>query len=575
MSLTSIRKVKNRPLFGIAAAIAALALGWQGRAASASLKGDVLYVYNQVAGRGGIYGVNATGANFFAIVPGEGSGFATTEPPFPNPDVEEISQSRSNSRIAFSSIRDPNDSQRIYVMNGDATGVRQVTFHNPSAQSQPHSHPRVTADGSRIAYVNAETIAPPGSVSSNENCSGQQITGLWVANSDGANPHVIREQYWPFTSYCNAGVILDEVWSPDGTQLVVKDTMGSSGAGCANEIVVINADGSNQRQIACNNNWGQPTLGLDWSPDGSKVAALVACGGAGDEPSCSQWVIWDTSTWSVISTIPSPGGNANFATRFSPDSTLLAYNNTTGQIGIMDLSGNPVTSFSVPALNATELWWSANTTEAPAGMTLGVPSVYVNACPNYMVQLKPSTFDAPGALITHGYSGVNGSISSGDGDSWHVDGFGNAYYNQTRGSAAGALQLTNIGVSSNTVPLTVDSTCACQSAPAGITVTRGGLRYVASAQQQFVQTLTINNTSGSVVAGPINVVIQNLTSTVTLSNPSGTTGCTSSGSPFVTLVPAGSSLAAGASASATIYFRDPSLGGFTYSTAVTSGAGAP
>jgi hypothetical protein len=106
-------------------------------------------------------------------------------------------------------------------------------------------------------------------------------------------------------------------------------------------------------------------------------------------------------------------------------------------------------------------------------------------------------------------------------------------------------------------------------------VTRGGLRYVTSSADQFVQTLTVKNTTGSTVAGPINVVLENLTSTTILTNASGTSGCASPGSYFTTAVPAGSSLAPGASASVTLDFRDPSLGSFSYSTVVTAGAGAP
>jgi hypothetical protein len=101
------------------------------------------------------------------------------------------------------------------------------------------------------------------------------------------------------------------------------------------------------------------------------------------------------------------------------------------------------------------------------------------------------------------------------------------------------------------------------------------LRYVTSSQQQFLQTLTITNNSGSAIAGPVNIVIQGLPSTVTLTNAGGTTGCTSSGSPFMTVVLANGSLSAGQSASIQLDFRDPSLGGFSYTTAVTSGFGAP
>ncbi len=557
--------------------------------ATAATTGQFLYVNNQVAGRGGIFAIDANGLNLYGIVPGSGTGFSTTSPPFANPDIEEISQARANGRIAFGSVRASNDCstsgcglERIYVMNGDGFGVQQVTFHNPSVPGESHYDPRISADGSKIAYVNAETLPPPGTISGNgEDCSSTENHSLWVVNSDGSNPHVIRSPNYALVSYCNTGSVVDSSWSPDGTKLVVKDTMGNYNAQCSNEIVVINSDGSGALAINCNNNWGIPTQGLDWSPDGSKVVALAACGGSGGGPTCTQWVIYDTSTWIAIRAIPTPSGNDNFTIRFSPDSTELAYNdpNLPGGPGfvIMDLNGNTLSTVQ-PAVRpqTTELWWNPSSVNTPTTMTLGVSSVYVNSCPNYMVQLQPSTFDAFGNLITHGYSGVNGNIVSGDGDSWHVDGFGNAYYNQNRDSASGTLQLSNISVSSNTVPLTVDSSCNCQSnVSSGITVTRSGLRYVTSSEQQFVQTLTIKNNTSGPISGPINVVIQSLSANATLTNPGGTTGCTSSGSPYVTVVQSNSALAPGASATYPMTFRDPTLAGFTYSTTVTAGAGAP
>jgi hypothetical protein len=303
----------------------------------------------------------------------------------------------------------------------------------------------------------------------------------------------------------------------------------------------------------------------------------VACGGVGDEPNCWAVNIYNTSTWSVEYTISSFN---NYVIRFSPDSSLLAYfNNNTNTIDILNYTtgGTLVSSVNVAGYNAHpgQLVWGSGSPGTLSKMTLAVPSLYLNACTDYEVQLYPSLYNTAGVLVNHGYSGVNGIINSGDGDSWHVDGFGNAYYNQTRGSATGTLQLTNMGVSSNTIPMTLDSTCTCQAAGSGITVTRGGFRYVTSAQDQFVQTLAVTNNTGGTVSGPINVVIESLTSTATLTNPGGTTGCTSPGSPYVILVPSGSSLAAGQSASVSLDFRDPSLAGFTYSTAVTIGAGAP
>jgi hypothetical protein len=568
---------KHQCVFSLAAA--ALLLTLSVGTATAAATGEFLFLYNSGEGAGGIWGVDVTGTNFFGIEPGNGDGgFSTTNPPYPNPWIEDFTQARANGRIAFYSVMNPNDSGRIYVENGDGTGVLQVTFHNPSVSfNQPDWQPAISVDGSKVAYANSENIAPPGSISSNENCSGSQNTALWVVNSDGTNPHVVRQPNYGFTSYCNVGTIYGAAWSPDGTKLAVKDGMGNGNSNCANEVIVMNADGSNPVAINCNNNWGVPTMGLDWSPDGTKLAVDVACGGVGDEPNCWAVNIYNTSTWSVEYTISSFN---NYVIRFSPDSSLLAYfNNNTNTIDILNYTtgGTLVSSVNVAGYNAHpgQLVWGSGSPGTLSKMTLAVPSLYLNACTDYEVQLYPSLYNTAGVLVNHGYSGVNGIINSGDGDSWHVDGFGNAYYNQTRGSATGTLQLTNMGVSSNTIPMTLDSTCTCQAAGSGITVTRGGFRYVTSAQDQFVQTLAVTNNTGSTVSGPINVVIESLTSTATLTNPGGTTGCTSPGSPYVILVPSGSSLAAGQSASVSLDFRDPSLAGFTYSTAVTIGAGAP
>ena len=469
-------------------------------------------------------------------------------------------------------------------MNGDGSGVTQVTFHNPAATSQDHLRPSISSDGSKIAYINGETIAPSGSISSNNvNCTGSETQSLWVANSDGTNPHVVRTVNWGFVSYCNAGAVADAVISPDGTKIVVKDTFGDPSSGCQAEMVVINIDGTNPVGLACVDNyaaWGDPSIGLDWSPDGTKLIATVPCAANG----CVNWVVYDSSTWTVSSTIPVPGG-FQYLTRFSPDSTLLAYFNNNepngGAIQIMDLSGNAVSSLSMSSVNvspggaAGALWWGASTPGSLQNMTLGVPSLYVNSCPSYTVQLQPSTLNSAGTFVSHGYTGVNVDITSGDGDSWHVDGFGNAYFVTTRNSASGTLQLSHFNVNSPTIPLTIDQNCNCQTSASGLTLARGGLRYVNSSQQQFLQTLTVTNNSGNAVAGPVNIVIQGLPSTVTLTNASGTTGCTSSGSPFMTVVPANGSLAAGQSASIQLDFRDPSLGGFSYTTAVTAGFGAP
>jgi hypothetical protein len=258
----------------------------------------------------------------------------------------------------------------------------------------------------------------------------------------------------------------------------------------------------------------------------------------------------------------------------------IADGNNGGTVRVVDLSGNSIANISTlgkenmaPGYDA--FWWSAKSPGTLGSMTLGVPSVYVNACTNYTVLLQPSTYNTSGTLLSHGFGGANVNITSGDGDSWFLDAFGPFQYSQTRDSASGTLQLTNFSVSSNTVPLTVDSTCTCQTpGSAGLTLRRSGMRYVLGSEDQMVQTLTVTNSTGGSVASPINIVISSLSPAVTLTNLSGTSGCTQSGSPYVTALQSGS-LAAGASVSVELIFRDPLLSGFTYTTTVTAGFGAP
>ena len=68
----------------------------------------------------------------------------------------------------------------------------------------------------------------------------------------------------------------------------------------------------------------------------------------------------------------------------------------------------------------------------------------------------------------------------------------------------------------------------------------------------FNGTMTVKNTSGQSIAGPIEIVLTNLPLVVSLSNATGTTG----GSPYIT-VPGVVSLASGQSASVSVQFTDP------------------
>jgi uncharacterized repeat protein (TIGR01451 family) len=102
---------------------------------------------------------------------------------------------------------------------------------------------------------------------------------------------------------------------------------------------------------------------------------------------------------------------------------------------------------------------------------------------------------------------------------------------------------------------------------ADVSVKGGSLSYN-SALNEFVQTITLTNSSGSTLFGPLALQLTNLSSNATLANANGTQA---NGNPYVDFLSAGHSLAAGQSITVTLYFRDPSKQGISYDTQVWKG----
>jgi hypothetical protein len=96
------------------------------------------------------------------------------------------------------------------------------------------------------------------------------------------------------------------------------------------------------------------------------------------------------------------------------------------------------------------------------------------------------------------------------------------------------------------------------------TVTRGGFVYDRRTRQ-FAQQLTVTNTGATALGGAIYVAIDGLSANAALANKTGTTAnSTPAGSPYITVVAAGGTLAPGASAGVVLQFDDPTLAAITY-----------
>ena len=99
-----------------------------------------------------------------------------------------------------------------------------------------------------------------------------------------------------------------------------------------------------------------------------------------------------------------------------------------------------------------------------------------------------------------------------------------------------------------------------------VSIVRGGFSNKIGTTT-YTQVLTLTNIGQVDITGPIVLVLDGLTTGVTLS------GTTASGSPYVQFVPAGGVLKAGAQVKLTLQFGNPSKKGITYTTRVLAGDG--
>ena len=109
---------------------------------------------------------------------------------------------------------------------------------------------------------------------------------------------------------------------------------------------------------------------------------------------------------------------------------------------------------------------------------------------------------------------------------------------------------------------------------AQVAFTFGGY-YYNRRTRHFTQSVTITNTSTSAIVGPISLVLDDLSTGVTLVNATGTTRRTgTSTSPYIDILPAAGSLAPGQSVTILLEFDDPRLLSIFYTPRLLAGAGA-
>jgi hypothetical protein len=123
-----------------------------------------------------------------------------------------------------------------------------------------------------------------------------------------------------------------------------------------------------------------------------------------------------------------------------------------------------------------------------------------------------------------------------------------------------------------TVMITITPPPCASNLTASVAVTRSGFSY-SPLLKRYAQTLTLTNTSGSTITGPIYVILDNLSTGAALYNAGGSTACAApTGSPYISIA---GPIGAGASTNVVLQFSDPTNAAITYTARFLAGTGQP
>ena len=222
-------------------------------------------------------------------------------------------------RIVFVSDRDGNN--EIYIMNSDGSDARNLT-NNPANDR----HPAWSPDGRAIAFASRR-------------------------DDDTFDIYFLDLETLAVTRLTHQGANTRPSWSPDGSRIAfVSNRHGD------NDIHVMNADGSDQRQLTFDiTNDDQPT----WSPDGTAVAYA-----AGDSGQRDIHVISAADGSVIISLTSDPGDDFQPAWLNDSERSLLAF--TSARSGNQDIyvidpeSGAGLRQITTDASNERQPAWSSD-----------------------------------------------------------------------------------------------------------------------------------------------------------------------------------------------------------------------
>ncbi len=381
-------------------------------------------------GEGGIGACNVDGSNVYNLLPHVNAapppGFSCGLPRDLGP--LHPSASLDGSLIAFESFGS-GPGQRVFVMNGDGTGIRQVTFPDPAFPGVQDGFPVISPDGTRVAFISSRT--PLNSLQ------------VFTVNVDGSGLQQVTPEVC-FPTDCS-GAFPAVAWSPDSTQLAWLGHFPGLLCNFEEAVKIINSDGTGERFVTCHypapfDHWEAT---MDWSPDGARI-------GFGDSGGRIRQVAPNGTELETLGQLGTPLRAAG-AFRYSPDSLRLAYSNEIGcsfagctfkGISFINVDGTgrqDIINTNTP----NSFWWQPGPAVLrPTTLTLAPDPLVVG--PSFGQQLSPVLKDSAGNILSrsaYGYCTGNGRFARPD----------QLGFVTSAGGPATPMVVTNGGLSSNVI----------------------------------------------------------------------------------------------------------------------------
>jgi dipeptidyl aminopeptidase/acylaminoacyl peptidase len=171
-------------------------------------------------------------------------------------------------QIVFSSNRDDDGRDKLWVMNVDGSNQKRLTdvHNNTNLIFYGDMTPSWSPDGTKILFTGMRDF------NGTRNCFSINCAELFVMNADGTDDRAITNDP------NRGGVFQNPRWSPDGARIVTSLPLGTIGDVRASidrgrAIIVMNADGSNPVNISNRTDHAFFDVSPDWQPLAAPAAS--------------------------------------------------------------------------------------------------------------------------------------------------------------------------------------------------------------------------------------------------------------------------------------------------------------